>query len=70
MKLNIVTTEPKMVLDALHKMYPQAAIAHTEISSNIHDFEITEGDQSRVYPLEGLMELPNYGIFTYNIRIY
>lgn len=70
MKLNIITTEPKMVLDALHKTYPQATIEHTEISSNIHKFDITKGDESVVFSLEGLMELPNYGIFTHNIRIY
>lgn len=71
MKLNIVTKEPKEVLVALQNMYAKATVTHTPISSNIHSFEISEGDEPKVYSLEGLMELSDYyGIPQHDIRIY
>lgn len=70
MKLNIETVDPQATLASLKRVYENVEMlkaykstADYEISDKFHNGE-------RVWPLEGLLQLPHCGIPIEKIRIY
>lgn len=70
MKLNIETVDPQATLASLKRVYNNVELVKTYKSTA--DYQITDdfNDNNCVWPLEGLMELPRFGISIEKIRIY
>ncbi len=71
MKLNIVTKEPAKVGMVLQNQFPTAKVEHSPISSEIHNFEVLETGDVKVYSLESLIEFAGDNGFSFHdIRLY
>ncbi len=71
MKLNIVIKAPDKIFVALMEQFPTACVEYTSICPEIHNFEVNEIDDIKVYSLENLIEFANFtGIALHDIRIY
>lgn len=71
MKLNIETVDTQATLASLKKVYGNEKVILVKTYDKCADYEITSPfNEPRVWPIEGLLELPRFGISIEKIRIW